>query len=398
MAQALVRFLAAQYSRARRRRAAADRRLLRHLRARQRRRRRAGAARGGAPRTRRRSLLAGAQRAGRWCTRRRLRAHAQPPLDAGRARARSARARPTWSRARRWPRSTACRCCCCRATSSPPASASPVLQELEDPASYDVSVNDCFRPVSRFWDRINRPEQLAVEPAGGDARADRPGGDRRRHAALPQDVQAEAFDWPEELFERRVWHVRRPVPEPEPLAEAAELLRGARRPLIVAGGGTIYAEATDALRALRRGDRHPGGRDAGRQGLAALRPPAARSARSARRAPPPPTRWPARPTWCSASARAGATSRPPRAAPSPTRTSRFVNLNVAPVDAYQARRRSPLVADARRGLEALGDALAGWRADDGAQRRARGGSPPSGTRPSRPRTRSATARCPPRAR
>ena len=66
--------------------------------------------------------------------------------------------------------------------------------------------------------------------------------------ALPQDVQAEAFEWPEELFEKRVWRVRRPLPEPDVLAEAAALLRGASRPLIVSGGGTIYAEATDALR------------------------------------------------------------------------------------------------------------------------------------------------------
>ena len=103
-------------------------------------------------------------------------------VDATPAPPRSARARPTWSPAPRWPRSTACRCCCCRATSSPRRVASPVLQELEDPASLDVSVNDCFRPVSRFWDRINRPEQLLSSRARRDARAHRPGRDRRGHA------------------------------------------------------------------------------------------------------------------------------------------------------------------------------------------------------------------------
>ena len=77
-----------------------------------------------------------------------------------------------------------------------------VLQELEDPTTYSVSVNDTLKPVSRFWDRVERPEQLVPVAAGGDARADRPGRDRRGDArACPQDVQAEAFEWPEELFD-----------------------------------------------------------------------------------------------------------------------------------------------------------------------------------------------------
>ena len=92
--------------------------------------------------------------------------------------------------------------------------------------------------------------------------------------ALPQDVQAEADDFPDELFDKRVWRVRRPLPEPDVLAEAVALIRGARRPLIVTGGGTIYAEATDALAAFARGDRHRRGGDAGGQGLTALRPSA----------------------------------------------------------------------------------------------------------------------------
>src|SRR4051794_20268618 len=122
--------------------------------------------------------------------------------------------------------------------------ASPVLQELEDPTSLDVSVNDCFKPVSRFWDRINRPEQLLSSALAAMRVLTDPAETGAVTLALPQDVRAEAFDWPAELFERRVWRVRRPVAEPEALAEAAALLRGARRPLIVAGGGTIYSEAT----------------------------------------------------------------------------------------------------------------------------------------------------------
>src|SRR5215203_2810872 len=128
--------------------------------------------------------------------------------------------------------------------------ASPVLQELEDPASLDVSVNDCFKPVSRFWDRINRPEQLLSSALAAMRVLTDPAQTGTVTLSLPQDVQAEAFDWPQEFFARRVWHVRRPPAEPERLAEAAALLRGARRPLIVAGGGTIYAEATGALAAL----------------------------------------------------------------------------------------------------------------------------------------------------
>ena len=128
--------------------------------------------------------------------------------------------------------------------------ASPVLQELEAPTSYDISVNDCFKPVSRFWDRINRPEQLPSALLAAMRVLTDPVETGAVTLSLPQDVQAEAFDWPEELFEKRVWHVRRPLPEPEALAQANELLRGAQRPLVVAGGGTIYAEATDALRAF----------------------------------------------------------------------------------------------------------------------------------------------------
>src|SRR5262249_30138724 len=128
--------------------------------------------------------------------------------------------------------------------------ANPVLQELEDPRSYDVSVNDCFRPVSRFFARVNRPAQLpSALRAAMRVLTDQaePGA---VPLALPQDVQAEAFDWPAELFEKRVWHVRRPPCDPDALAEAAALLRGARRPLIVAGGGVIYSEASEALRRL----------------------------------------------------------------------------------------------------------------------------------------------------
>jgi 3D-(3,5/4)-trihydroxycyclohexane-1,2-dione acylhydrolase (decyclizing) len=128
--------------------------------------------------------------------------------------------------------------------------ASPVLQELEDPRSYDVSVNDVFRPVSRFFDRIWRPEQLPAGLLAAMRVLTDPAETGAVTLALPQDVQAEAYDWPDALFAKRVWHVARPVPEPAALARAVEAIRSARKPLVVAGGGVIYAEATAALRAF----------------------------------------------------------------------------------------------------------------------------------------------------
>jgi 3D-(3,5/4)-trihydroxycyclohexane-1,2-dione acylhydrolase (decyclizing) len=128
--------------------------------------------------------------------------------------------------------------------------ASPVLQELEDPHGYDVSVNDVFRPVSRYFDRINRPEQLAPSLLAAMRVLVDPAETGAVTLALPQDVQAEAFDWPAELFERRIWHVARPPADRAALDRAAELIRAARKPLLVAGGGVIYSEATEALRQL----------------------------------------------------------------------------------------------------------------------------------------------------
>jgi 3D-(3,5/4)-trihydroxycyclohexane-1,2-dione acylhydrolase (decyclizing) len=126
--------------------------------------------------------------------------------------------------------------------------ANPVLQELEDPRGYDISVNDAFRPVSRFFDRVQRPEQLPSALLGAMRVLTDPAETGAVTVALPQDVQAEAYDWPAELFAERVWHVRRPVPEPAALERAVAVLRSARRPLLVAGGGVIYSEAAAALR------------------------------------------------------------------------------------------------------------------------------------------------------
>jgi len=126
----------------------------------------------------------------------------------------------------------------------------PVLQQLEYPLAPDVTVNDCFRPVSRFWDRINRPEQLMASLPQALRVLTSPGETGAVTLCLPQDVQSEAFDYPEELFHRRVWFIPRALPDAALLDRAATQIRAAKRPLIVAGGGVIYSEASDALRAF----------------------------------------------------------------------------------------------------------------------------------------------------
>jgi 3D-(3,5/4)-trihydroxycyclohexane-1,2-dione acylhydrolase (decyclizing) len=126
----------------------------------------------------------------------------------------------------------------------------PVLQQLEVPSRGDVSVNDALQSVSRYFDRIERPEQLlAAAPAAMRVLVNQ-AETGAATLAFPQDVQAEAYDYPDEFLAHRVWHVTRPEPDSTRLAAAAALIRSAKRPLIVAGGGVIYSEATGALRAL----------------------------------------------------------------------------------------------------------------------------------------------------
>jgi 3D-(3,5/4)-trihydroxycyclohexane-1,2-dione acylhydrolase (decyclizing) len=129
-------------------------------------------------------------------------------------------------------------------------SASPLLQELELPDSGDVTVNDAFRPVSRYFDRIWRPEQLPAALLAAMRVLTDPAETGAVTLCFPQDVQAEAYDWPTALFEKRVWHVARPLPEPARLEAAAEIIGSAQRPLIVAGGGVTYSRAQDALAAF----------------------------------------------------------------------------------------------------------------------------------------------------
>jgi 3D-(3,5/4)-trihydroxycyclohexane-1,2-dione acylhydrolase (decyclizing) len=126
----------------------------------------------------------------------------------------------------------------------------PVLQQIEDFNDATMSVTDSFRPVSRWWDRITRPEQLLTSlPRAVQVLTD-PVDCGPVTLAMCQDVQAEAFDYPEEFFRVRVHRARRAGADPHELERAIQILRGAERPLIVAGGGVLYAEATEALQAF----------------------------------------------------------------------------------------------------------------------------------------------------
>ncbi|MFN2319290.1 MAG: 3D-(3,5/4)-trihydroxycyclohexane-1,2-dione acylhydrolase (decyclizing) [Dermatophilaceae bacterium] len=126
----------------------------------------------------------------------------------------------------------------------------PVLQELELPHAGDITVNDAFRPLSRFFDEVIRPEQLPSALLGAMRVLTDPAETGAVTISLPQDVQAEAHDWPVELFEERVWYVPRPRPDAERVTEAAAIIRAAERPLIVAGGGVHYSRAEEALEAF----------------------------------------------------------------------------------------------------------------------------------------------------
>jgi 3D-(3,5/4)-trihydroxycyclohexane-1,2-dione acylhydrolase (decyclizing) len=123
----------------------------------------------------------------------------------------------------------------------------PVLQQLEYPLSQDMSVNDAFRPLSRYWDRVSRPEQLLSSLPEAMRVLTDPAETGAVTIALPEDIQSEAYEFPTAFFEKRVWKVRRQVPDQEDLQAAASLIASAERPLVIAGGGVIYSGASEAL-------------------------------------------------------------------------------------------------------------------------------------------------------
>lgn len=123
----------------------------------------------------------------------------------------------------------------------------PVLQQLESEYTQDISVSDCFKPVSRYWDRINRPDQILTALPEAMRVLTSPAATGAVTISLPEDVQTEAYDYPLAFFEKRTWSIPRNRPDQAALSQAAEWIRHAKKPLIVAGGGVIYSEATEEL-------------------------------------------------------------------------------------------------------------------------------------------------------
>jgi len=233
----------------------------------------------------------------------------------------------------------------------------PVLQQIESPTTQDTGVNDCFKPVSRYWDRIYRPEQLITALPEAMRVLTSPSDCGAVTLALPQDVQAEAYDYPEELFEKRVWLIRRGQPDCISLERAVATIRGAERPLIVAGGGVLMSEASTALSEFATKTGIPVGEtQAGKGSLAwdhaqevgaigATGTLAAnRLANAADLVIGIGTRY------------SDFTSASMTAFQNPA--VKFVNINTAEFDAYKVG-AIPVVADARVALEQLGSALAG---------------------------------------
>ncbi|MCX4855237.1 3D-(3,5/4)-trihydroxycyclohexane-1,2-dione acylhydrolase (decyclizing) [Streptomyces canus] len=237
--------------------------------------------------------------------------------------------------------------------------ADPLLQQLEHPTEADVSVNDTLRPVSRYFDRIHRPEALIPSALQAMRVLADPAETGAVTLALPQDVQAEAYDWPEEFFAERVWRVRRPAPDPVELAEAVRAVLGAARPLIVAGGGVHHSEAEEALKAFADATGIPvTSTQAGKGSLRHDHPAdlggightgtavADGLARTADLVVGVGTRYS---DFTTAS---GTLFQNPDV--------RFLNLNITSFDAHKLAART-VVCDARAGLEALTSALEGHR-------------------------------------
>ncbi|WP_405709435.1 3D-(3,5/4)-trihydroxycyclohexane-1,2-dione acylhydrolase (decyclizing) [Streptomyces xanthophaeus] len=237
--------------------------------------------------------------------------------------------------------------------------ADPVLQQLEVPYAGDLSVNDTLRPVSRWFDRITRPEALVPAALQAMRVLTDPVQTGAVTLALPQDVQAEAYDWPEEFFAERVWGVRRPRPDRSELAAAAEAVRGSARPLLVAGGGIRHSGAQEALAAFAAATGIPVATTQAGKGALPHDHPAevggightgtATADALAREA----DLVIAAGTRLTDFTTASATLFQHPAV-------RFIGLNLDPYDAHKLA-AGPLVADAREGLDALREALAGHR-------------------------------------
>ena len=244
----------------------------------------------------------------------------------------------------------------------------PVLQQLESSATPDISVNDAFKPVSRFWDRINRPEQLVTSLLEAMRVLTSPADTGAVTLALPEDVQAEAWDYPEELFARRVWRIRRPRPDPEAVARAVEMIRASKRPLLVAGGGVLYSEATQALRAFAKATGIPVGETQAGKGSMPFDDPLALGAIGTTGTPGANVTARAADLVIGVGTRYSDFTTASKTA-FQDKGVRFVNVNVCDFDAYK-HAGLPVIGDARVTLQALGEALAGFQVEPAYRERA----------------------------
>ena len=239
---------------------------------------------------------------------------------------------------------------------------SPVLQELELPSSGDVTVNDAFKPLSRYFDRVWRPEQLPAALLGAMRVLTDPVETGAATVSIPQDVQAQAHDWPESLFAERTWHIARPVPERSVIARAAELIGAATKPLIIAGGGVHYSAAEQALAAFCERTGIPVAESqAGKGSLLFDHPQSVGAVGSTGTTA-------ANALAAEADVIIGIGTRYSDFT-SASRTAfnnpdvRFVNINVSSLDSVKQGGVS-VVSDAREALEALGPALGGYTVSD----------------------------------
>jgi 3D-(3,5/4)-trihydroxycyclohexane-1,2-dione acylhydrolase (decyclizing) len=238
----------------------------------------------------------------------------------------------------------------------------PVLQELELPSSGDVTVNDAFKPVSRYFDRVWRPEQLPAALIGAMRVLTDPVETGAATVSIPQDVQAEAHDWPESLFAERTWHISRPLPERSVIARAAEVIRNARKPLIVAGGGVIYSDASDALAAFCEQTGIPVGQSqAGKGSLPYDHPQSVGAIGSTGTTAANALATEADVVIGIGTRYSDFTSASRTAFNNPD--VRFVNVNVASIDSVKQGGVS-VVSDAREAIEALGAALGDYSVSD----------------------------------
>jgi 3D-(3,5/4)-trihydroxycyclohexane-1,2-dione acylhydrolase (decyclizing) len=235
----------------------------------------------------------------------------------------------------------------------------PVLQQIESPSTQDIGVNDCFKPVSRYWDRIYRPEQLITALPETMRVLTSPSDCGAVTLSLPQDVQTEAYDYPEELFQKRVWLIRRGVPDEVSLARAVAAMRAAKKPLIVAGGGVLMSEASEALGNFAASTGIPVAETQAGKGSLAWDHPQSMGAMGATGTLAANRLAHAADLVIGIGTRySDFTSASMTAFQNPQ--VRFVNINTAEFDAYKVG-AIPVVADARAAIEQIGAALAGYR-------------------------------------